>query len=109
MDCLWRATGNSDVVAQFEVFKVGDTLVVDVQTDLIGLDVTRVVAPLREKGPYASFPLLTPEVDFDGGRWIVRVQEPASVTAGDLGRTIGRIEGGRDDILRAVDILTRGF
>jgi hypothetical protein len=29
--------------------------------------------------------------------------------AGDLGRTIGRIDGGRDDILRAVDILTRGF
>ena len=109
MDCLWRATGNSDVVAQFEVFKVGDTLVVDVQTDLIGLDVTRIVAPLREKGLYASFPHLTPEVDFDGRRWIVRVQELASVTAGELGRTIGRIDGGRDDILRAVDILTRGF
>ena len=55
-DCLWRTTGSSDVVAQFEVFKVGDTLVVDIQTDLIGLYVTRVVAPLREKGSYASFP-----------------------------------------------------
>jgi hypothetical protein len=30
MDCLWRAIVSSDVVAQFEVFKVGDTLVVDV-------------------------------------------------------------------------------
>ena len=96
-------------MAQLEVFKVGGTLVVDVQADLFGLDVTRVVAPLREKGLYASFPHLTPEVDFDGRRWIVRVQELASVTAGELGRTIGRIDGGRDDILRAADILTRGF
>ena len=96
-------------MARSEVFRVGDTPVVDVQTDLIGLDVTRVVAPLREKGLYASFPLLTPEVDFDGRRWTVRVQELASVTAGELGRTIGRIDEGRDDILRAVDILTRGF
>ena len=96
-------------MAQLEVFKVGGTLVVDVQADLFGLDVTRVVAPLREKGPYVSFPGLTPGVDFDGRRWIVRIQELASVTAGDLGRTIGRIDGGRDDILRAVDILTRGF
>ena len=82
MDCLWRATVNSDAMARFEVFKVGDTPVADVQTDLIGLDVTRVVAPLREKGLYASFPHLTPEVDFDGRRWIVRVQELASVTDG---------------------------
>ena len=96
-------------MAQLEVFKVGGTLVVDVQADLFGLDVTRVVAPLREKGPYVSFPGLTPGVDFDGRRWIVRIQELASVTAGDLGPTIGRIDGGRDDILRAVDILTRGF
>jgi len=96
-------------MAQLEVFKVGGTLVVDVQADLFGLDVTRVVAPLREKGPYVSFPGLTPGVDFDGRRWIVRIQELASVTAGDLGPTIGRIDGEGGDILRAVDILTRGF
>ncbi len=64
---------------------------------------------LREKGLYASFPHLTPEVDFDGRRWIVRIQELASVTAGDLGPTIGRIDREGGDILRAVDILTRGF
>jgi hypothetical protein len=30
MDCLWRATVNSDAMARFEVFRVGDTPVADV-------------------------------------------------------------------------------
>ena len=81
----------------------------DLQTDLIGLDATRIVAPLRERGRYAAFPKLTPEVEFENESWIVRVQEMAAVTAGSLGRPIGRIEAAGDDLLRAVDILTRGF
>ena len=59
---------------QFDVYRLaGGLLVVDLQTDLIGLDATRVVAPLREAGAYASFPGLTPAVEIDGRRWIVRL------------------------------------
>ena len=97
-------------MAQFDLYRLGGgTLVVDLQTDLIGLDATRIVAPLRERGSYAAFPRLTPEVEFQEQAWIVRVQEMAAVSAGSLGRPIGRIEGAGDELLRAVDILTRGF
>jgi toxin CcdB len=67
------------------------------------------VAPLREQGRYAAFPKLTPEVRFGGQDWIVRVQEMAAVTSGSLGPPIGRIDEAGDDLLRAIDILTRGF
>jgi toxin CcdB len=40
---------------QFDLFRLeGGTLVVDLQTDLIGRDATRIVAPLRERGPVVS-------------------------------------------------------
>jgi toxin CcdB len=48
-------------VAQFDVYRLSDgVLVVDLQTDLIGLDATRIAAPLRAEGAYARFPGLTP-------------------------------------------------
>ena len=54
-------------MAQFDVYRLaGGLLVVDLQTDLIGLDATRIVAPLREAGANASFPGLTPAVEIEG-------------------------------------------
>ena len=56
-------------MAQFDVYRLaGGQLVVDLQTDLIGIDASRVVAPLREAGRYAAFPGLTPQVEVDGCR-----------------------------------------
>ena len=56
-------------MAQFDVHRLGDgLLVVDLQTDLIGLDVTRIVAPLRAEGRYVQFPGLTPVVEIEGSR-----------------------------------------
>ncbi|MCR9267139.1 MAG: CcdB family protein, partial [Alphaproteobacteria bacterium] len=61
-------------MAQFDVYRLkGGQLVVDLQTDLIGIDASRIVAPLREAGRYATFPGLTPTVEHDGTTWIVRV------------------------------------
>ena len=48
-------------MAQFDLYRLADgTLVVDLQTDLIGLEATRIVAPLREEGVYTVFPGVTP-------------------------------------------------
>lgn len=101
-------------MAQFDLFRLdesadGGTLVVDLQTDLIGLDATRIVAPLREAGRYAAFPGLTPQVAFDGRDWIVRVQEMAAVPAGVLGPRVGSLGDARDALTRAVDILLHGL
>ncbi|GAA0305745.1 CcdB family protein [Rhodovulum strictum] len=97
-------------MAQFDLFRLkGGQLVVDLQTDLIGIDASRIVAPLRDAGRYAAFPGLTPSVDFDGMAWIVRVQELAAVPRAELREPVGSLAEHRDSLKRALDILIDGF
>ncbi len=97
-------------MAQFDLHRLpGGVLVVDLQTDLIGLDATRSVAPLREDGVYARFPGLTPTADFEGRRLIVRLQQMASVPANKLGVPVGSVPHLRDELKRGLDILNDGF
>lgn len=96
-------------MAQFDLYRLRTgPLVVDLQTDLIGIDASRIVAPLREAGRYAAFPGLTPEVEIDGARWIVRVQELAAVPGGELRHRVGTLADHRDALKRALDILIDG-
>lgn len=96
-------------MAQFDIYRMKTgTLVVDLQTDLIGVEATRVVAPLREAGRHAALPGLTPEVTFDRTRWIVRVQELAAVPAAELCERMGTLTAERDALTRALDILIYG-
>lgn len=96
-------------MAQFDLFRLrSGQLVVDLQTDLIGIDVSRIVAPLREAGKYTAFPGLTPSVTFEGETWIVRVQELAAVPGSELREPVGAVAEYRDDLKRALDILIDG-
>lgn len=81
---------------------------VDLQTDLIGIASSRIAAPLRDKGRYATFPGLTPTVEVDGQVWIVRVQELAAVPAAELRNHVGTLVHHRDALKRALDILIDG-
>ena len=97
-------------MAQFDVFRLqSGVYVVDLQTDLIGLRATRIVAPLREEGTFAAIPGLTPEVRFEGKRWIVRIPELAAVPGAELQNHIGSLHDARDALKRALDILIDGF
>ncbi len=96
-------------MAQFDLYRLETgMLVVDLQTDLIGIDASRVVAPLREAGRHAAFPGLTPLVEIDGAAWIVRIQELAAVPATDLRTRVGTLAQHRDVLKRALDILIDG-
>ena len=96
-------------MAQFDLYRLnGGQLVVDLQTDLIGIDASRVVAPLRERGRYVTFPGLTPLVEFEGKTWIVRVQELAAVPGAELREPVGSLKPHRDELKRALDILIDG-
>ena len=96
-------------MAQFDLFRMqGGRLVVDLQTDLIGIEASRVVAPLRTAGRYAEFPGLTPKVEVDGEVWIVRVQELAAVPGAELREHVGTLADQRDALKRALDILIDG-
>ena len=97
-------------MAQFDVYRLADgTLVVDLQTDLIGLDATRIAAPLRDEGAYARFPGLTPSVEIEGRKWIVRLQEVAALPAAELRARVGSIAELRHELKRGLDILIDGF
>lgn len=96
-------------MAQFDVFRLqSGMLVVDLQTDLIGIDASRIVAPLREAGRYAAFPGLTPTVEVDGTDWIVRVPELAAVPGAELRDKVTSLASQRDALKRALDILIDG-
>ena len=96
-------------MAQFDLWRLEDgLLVVDLQTDLIGIEASRIVAPLRDADRYAAFPGLTPVVEVEGQRWIVRVQELAAVPAAELRNRAGSLSGMRDPLKRALDILIDG-
>lgn len=96
-------------MAQFDLYRLsGGQLVVDLQTDLIGIDASRVVAPLREAGRYTAFPGLTPSVEIDGTIWIVRVLELAAVPGAELRTPVGNLAEHRDALKRALDILIDG-
>ncbi|GLT12899.1 CcdB family protein [Sulfitobacter porphyrae] len=97
-------------MAQFDLYRLrGGQIVVDLQTDLIGIEASRIVAPLREAGRYTAFPGLTPIVEVDGEAWIVRVQELAAVSASELRELVGSLDGHRDSLKRALDILIDGI
>ena len=96
-------------MAQFDLHRLDNgQLVVDLQTDLIGIEASRVVAPLREAGRYAAFPGLTPVVEIEGTAWIVRVQELAAVPGRELRAPVGSLAAHRDALKRALDILIDG-
>lgn len=96
-------------MAQFDVFRLkSGMLVVDLQTDLIGMDASRIVAPLREAGRFAAFPGLTPKVEVEGTVWIVRVQELAALPGTELRDCVTSLAAERDALKRAVDILFDG-
>jgi len=96
-------------MAQFDLYRLkGGQLVVDLQTDLIGIDASRIVAPLRDAGRYTSFPGLTPSVEVAGASWIVRMQELAAVPGAELNDHIGSLAEHRDALKRALDILIDG-
>jgi toxin CcdB len=97
-------------MAQFDVFRLkSGMLVVDLQTDLIGIDASRIVAPLREAGKYAAFPGLTPMVEIDGTVWIVRLQELAAIPGTELRDRLTSLAAQRDALKRALDILIDGI
>ena len=96
-------------MAQFDVYRLQcGQLVADLQTNLIGIELSRIVAPLREAGRYTAFSGLTPVFEMDEATWIVRVQELAAVRGAELREPVGSLAGQRDVLKRGLDILIDG-
>ncbi len=82
---------------------------VDLQSDLIGLDRSRVVAPMRSDRADIALPRLTPRIEIDGRSYSIWMQEMAMVPASALGPVVGTALPWQDEIKEAIDVLFRGF
>jgi len=87
----------------------GSGYVVDMQADLLDALNTRVVVPLLPEDaapPPARY--LNPVIEVDGTPHVLVTQYLAAVRRSVLGPVIGSVRSRRDDITRALDMLTHG-
>jgi len=105
-------------VAQFAVHRNKDPrtkakfpLLVDVQSDLLEPLHTRVVIPLTKAAGLSKKPVghLTPQLAFDGDRYVLMTPQLAGIARADLGAQIGSLAEQRQTILAALDFLLTGF
>lgn len=105
-------------MAQFSVYrnknprtKTTFPLLVDIQSDLLEPLSTRVVVPLTRSPALTKKPVshLTPEVSFEGDRYLLMTPQLAGVTRTELGSLAGSLAEERQTILEALDFLLTGF
>jgi toxin CcdB len=105
-------------VAQFSVYrnknirtKATFPYLVDVQSDLLEPLNTRVVIPMTKAAALAKKPVshLTPEVSFNGDRYVLMTPQLAGVGRAELGPLAGSVVDERPTILAAIDFLVTGF
>jgi toxin CcdB len=105
-------------VAQFAVYrnknprtKATFPLLVDVQSDLLEPLHTRVVVPLTKAAGLSKKPVshLTPQLTFDGDRYVLITPQLAGIARADLGAQAGSLQEQRQTILAAIDFLLTGF
>ena len=105
-------------MAQFSVYrnknprtKTTFPLLVDVQSDLLEPLNTRVVVPLTKSAALTKKPVshLTPEVSFEGDRYLLVTPQLAGVNRTELGSLAGSLAEERQTILAALDFLLTGF
>ena len=105
-------------MAQFSVYrnksprtKAAFPYLVDVQSDLLEPLNTRVVIPITKAAALTRKPVshLTPEVSFDGDRYVLMTPQLAGIGRAELGPHAGTLAEERDTILAAIDFLLTGF
>ena len=72
---------------------------------------TRVVIPLTRSPGLTKKPVshLTPEVSFDGDKYVLLTPQLAGISRSELGSVAGSLAEERQTILAAVDFLLTGF
>jgi len=97
-------------MARFDIFRVGDALVLDVQADLLNDLPTRMVVPLlpKSEAPPAKKGL-NPVFRIDQAEYVLATEFAASVEKSALGTWIGSLSHCDRDIVGALDLLFTGF
>ncbi|MEQ6250686.1 CcdB family protein [Sulfitobacter sp. HNIBRBA3233] len=97
-------------MAQYDVFRVGSGLVVDVQTDLVTVPMRRVVVPLvLAEGAPPPTDRLHPGVVILGERYLMLTHLLGAVPDLHLRDPVANLASQTDEITRALDMLFHGF
>ena len=105
-------------MAQFSVYrnknprtKAAFPFLVDVQSELLEPLNTRVVIPMTKAAALAKKPVshLTPDVSFNGDRYLLMTPQLAGIGRAELGPHAGTLAEERQTILAAIDFLLTGF
>jgi toxin CcdB len=96
-------------VAQFDVHRLGDHLVVDCQSDLLGYIATRFVVPLAPH-EFAAIAArrLNPSFSVEGHLYIMVTQQAASVPRSELSPAVASLADRSFEITDAIDVLLSG-
>lgn len=96
-------------VAQFDVHRLGQGLVLDCQSDLLSELDNRVVAPLvLRSGPSEVIWRLNPVFSIDGQDYVMKTQFLTAVERRRLGLIVASLSDRSYDITGAIDVLTGG-
>jgi toxin CcdB len=96
-------------MAQFDVYRLGDRLVVDCQSDLLNHIDSRFVVPLAPH-EFAAIAArrLNPSFDINGQTHIMVTQQAASVPRSELETAVASLADRSFEIIDAIDVLLSG-
>lgn len=97
-------------MARFDLYRLGDALVIDCQADLLDHLSRRVVVPLfaPDEVP-VPIARLHPLLEVEGQTFVMATHQIASVPVRLLGKAIGSVREDQDRIAAALDMLLIGF
>ena len=97
-------------MARYDLHALNGGLVVDLQSDLIEIPGSRVVAPLvQEKAAPPSTRSLHPRVTVKGEAFVVATHLLAAAPVGMLKAPVGNLSDHQDAFTLALDMLFHGF
>lgn len=99
-------------MSRFDLYKarVGDGYVLDLQTDLLEVQSTRMVAPVLPADQVARrIKTLHPEVEVNGKPFVMATHLMAAVPKTALQNPVANLADHADDITRALDLLFQGY
>ena len=96
-------------MAQFDVYRLGELLVIDCQSNLLDRLESRLVAPLapRLERPQAA-QRLNPVFEIDGEEYVMLTQAAAAVRTQELGPIVTSFADRSFEITGAIDVLISG-
>lgn len=97
-------------MARFDLYRLGDALVIDCQADVLNHVSRRVVLPLvaPDEVP-APIARLHPLLQVDRQTYVMATHQIASVPVRSLGKPVGSVREHQDNIAAALDMLLIGF